>query len=356
MMKILVVFTGGTIGSRVKNGIADVDTSLGYELINLYRAGSEDCDKTEFVCVNPLNILSENLTCDTLSQLCNYMLSIDYTCFDGVIVTHGSDTLAYTSAMLGLLLSWVSVPIVLTAADYVISLPYSNGLVNFWAAVDFIRGFSEGCHSNCGVFTVWKNSSDAEPCVYISTRLNEADGYADSFSSWGGVPFGVINGHTFVRNDNAVNPVFTESNSMFSFLQNQRITLSNKVFMLQSYPGLAFSSVSIDGMRAILLRLYHSATACTEGENTDFSRFAEKCAKNKVQIFVSSAKMTQYSYESYRKMLDKNQIPLYNIGMCAAYAKVMLMMSLDEAVIGEISESNIFYEILPNKEMERNKF
>lgn len=338
-MKVLVVFTGGTIGSSVCGKTADVDRKMQNRLLDMY-GNREGID---FVCESPLNILSENLTPQTLSYIANYMLSVDYGKYDGVIVTHGSDTLAYTSALLGTILSWVKKPVVITAADYVLDCPQSNGIDNFRASVDFING----SHGNCGVFTVWKNLGE-DVSVYISTRLNDADGYNDSFSSWGGVPFGKIEKSDFIRIDNAVNPVKTRPNNMLYFLRNREIFLNNDVLLLQSYPGLDFNSVVLDGKKAVLVVMYHSATVCVNGENTSFISFAEKCKRNNVTVYVCSAKVTEYTYVSANKMLAKNVIPLYNINVYTAYIKIMLnnvLIKNGTDIIGE----NLFYESLPDK-------
>lgn len=338
-MKILVVFTGGTIGSSVCGKTANVDESMQNRLLEMY--GNKD--GIDFVCDSPLNILSENLTAQTLSRIANYMLSVDYDIYDGVIVTHGSDTLAYTSALLGTILSWVKKPVVITAADYVLDCPQSNGIANFRASVDFING----SYGNCGVFTVWKNSCE-DVSVYISTRLNDADGYNDSFSSWGGVPFGKIRHGVFSRIDNTVNPIKTKPNNTLYFLRNRKIFLNNDVLLLQSHPGLDFNAVILDGKKSVLVAMYHSATVCVNGENTSFLSFAEKCERKNIAVYVCSAKVTEYTYISANKMLAKNVIPLYNINVYTAYIKIMLnnvLIKHGTDIIGE----NLFYESLPDK-------
>lgn len=347
-MKILTVFTGGTIGSSIFNGVADVAPDASEGLIRMYQnTGSEDIT---FDCAYPINILSENSTPDTLTVLCRYMLSIDYSRYDGVIVTHGSDTLSYTSALLGLLLSWVTIPVTVTAADFVLSLPYSNGRDNFKGCVDFIKGFYNGEHKNSGVFTVWKNSGENVK-VYISTRINEADGYLDSFASWGGGEFGIIKDGKFVRTQSEINPDYTEPCQLLGFTKSKDITLTDSVLLLRSYPGLDYGSVSLDGKKAAVVILYHSATACTDGGKYSLLRFAERCDAENVGIYTACAKIPEYFYMTSNKMLAKNINSLYNINVCTAYAKVMLAYSLGT----EVWKNNLFYESLPNRDSNKDK-
>ena len=50
--------------------------------------------------------------------------------YDGIIITHGTDTLQYTSAMLGYMFDDVSIPIVLVSSNYVLEDKRANGLIN----------------------------------------------------------------------------------------------------------------------------------------------------------------------------------------------------------------------------------
>ena len=74
--------------------------------------------------------------------------------YDGLIITHGSDTLSYSSAFLGLCLCGLDIPVALTAADLVPDDPRSNAVENLRACVEVIEKFRRG------VFTVYKNPRD----------------------------------------------------------------------------------------------------------------------------------------------------------------------------------------------------
>ena len=57
-MKILTVFTGGTIACSSKNGVLFPDKENGYMLLDMY---CETDRETEFETAQPYIILSENL-------------------------------------------------------------------------------------------------------------------------------------------------------------------------------------------------------------------------------------------------------------------------------------------------------
>ena len=93
-MKILVLFTGGTIGSTVDGATVHTDPAAASRLLSLYRARfGED---VLFEVRRPCNLLSENATPGLWSLLERSVREEELAVYDGVIITHGSDTLPYT--------------------------------------------------------------------------------------------------------------------------------------------------------------------------------------------------------------------------------------------------------------------
>ena len=93
-MKILVVFTGGTIGSCYNDGVISPDSSTRYKLIEMYK---QNGGYAEFDAISPYTVLSENLNGEYFNLLYNSVKE-NINNYDGIIVTHGTDTcLLYTS-------------------------------------------------------------------------------------------------------------------------------------------------------------------------------------------------------------------------------------------------------------------
>ncbi len=61
MCKILVVFTGGTIGSTTINGTIDTEKKQGYKLLELFEKSSANSQELELKIIQPAQLLSENL-------------------------------------------------------------------------------------------------------------------------------------------------------------------------------------------------------------------------------------------------------------------------------------------------------
>ncbi len=358
MKKILVVLTGGTIGSKVTQDCMDVTDSSPYLLLKLYRqrygspGGADDGNRypnqtgeteNEFEVINPLLVLSENMTLDTWTRLCRTMWEIPYETYEGVIVTHGSDTLSFTSALLGMLLRHVPVPVVLTASNYPLGEEKSNGLVNFRSAVELIRNSSLK-----GVFTVYQ-SPEGENNVYLASRLMEADPYRDRFAGFDGVPLGKMENGVFRYEPCEINPSLEEICGERQPIAGQSPVFRKPVLLLRPYPGLDYEMIRLDKKPAAVLHyLYHSSTACIAGEESSLLRFMERCGEENVPVYIASCKdPAGRNYATAKAILEKGAIPMENISLEASYAKLLLLYNLDEKTAAERVGSTFYFEQLP---------
>lgn len=307
-MKILFVFTGGTIGCTERGGVADVDSATAEKIASLC---GFDASETEFAF--PFNMLSENAGLDSLSKLLTFMLSIDYSKYTGVIVTHGSDTLAYSSSLLGTSLSWTEIPIVITAADLVMSDPRSNAKDNLRAAAAVIESQSDG------VFVTWKNRG--EDCLICrADTLLEADAN-DRFSCIG-KPAGYFKDGRFSAN------YLYRKNSDLAFLKNRVVTLKSNVLLLHSFPGLDYGDTNIKGKEAVILKTYHSGTFCAEGSKTSLEYLARKCGEEGASLYLAPVKKGDYIYASSLNLGKSRAIPLCGASEIKAYTALLLAYSL----------------------------
>ena len=112
--KILVIFTGGTIGSAINGETIDVDSNCKFRLVADYKLFYGEKD---FECVQLYNILSENTGFLHWETLIDYLLKVDTENYSGIIITHGSDTLSYTSALLGMYFRHIEIPVFVIASN-----------------------------------------------------------------------------------------------------------------------------------------------------------------------------------------------------------------------------------------------
>ena len=346
MKKILVLLTGGTIGSTVQGKSMNVTEKSAGQLLSLYQKkyGREE----EFEVKQPVSVLSENMTPGILGRLCSCMKEIPYENYQGVIIAHGSDTLSYTAALLGMYLGHVPVPVVLTAANYPLEDARSNGLVNFRSAVELIR-----CGMVEGVFAVYQSNTGEIP-VYVATRLTEADAYEDQFRGFGGIPFGKMEKGQLILYRDKRNPTIAKLHQAGSLLPWESPSFSNKIMLIRPYPGLDYRFISLQEKPAAILHyLYHSATACTVEENYSFLKFLDFCTEQGIPVYTASYKCTEGRfYATTEKMMERGIIPMKNISLEAAYTKLLLLYNLGQGTLRDRMDENFYFESLPSAETE----
>lgn len=342
MDRILVVFTGGTIGSRVSNSIIDVDESTGYYLLNLFDK-NVDMD-VNFDVIQPINILSENYTPEHWQLLYQSLRKVDMVDYKGIIITHGTDTLPYTSAIISFLFNYTSIPIVITGSNFALDDEKSNGLDNFTNSVYFI--INNGLP---GIYTIYQNSS-GENIVYLGTRLREADSYHDQFHSYGNVNLGQIKDGVFLMHANKINPTKDIILNAREKLLDEEVRFTNTILAIKPYPGLDYNFFDLDNYRpkAILHSLYHSGTGCIKEGVYSLPGFISKCKDKQIPIYLMSFKnINKELYITSCELLQKGVIPLQNITFEAACAKLNIAYNQSEYDPVEYMKKELFFEYLP---------
>ena len=128
--KVLIINTGGTLSSVAKeHGLTPGLTteSMLQELHIL--AGEAQLTTQEFSSLDSANIFPEDWA--RLAQ----EISGQRSSFDGIVVIHGTDTLAYTSSMLAFMLQNIDIPVVITGSQLSISNPVADAMENLRCAI-----------------------------------------------------------------------------------------------------------------------------------------------------------------------------------------------------------------------------
>lgn len=334
MTKILIILTGGTIGSSEENGIISTEKSERCHFVELYNLKyNDDCI---FEIKQPLNILSENLDKSHWEIIVNTVLDTDISDYDGIIITHGSDTLSYSSSMLAMCLRHIDIPIIITAGNYVPDDSRSNALINLHSAVILIKTLERG------IFTVFANEGDDYCSVYIPTRIREADRFSDRFSSFDGVCYGRILNDKFIQNISlpSLKEIYEEKQPII-----KRLSLKTDIIMIRPYPSINYSVINIeDNIGAVLHITYHSATAKTDGENSALA-LLKKCRQKNIDFYCASFKSRNSSmYETSSILIKNGALPLYNISDEAAYTKLLLCYNSDVKDKQYFMQNNIYFE------------
>lgn len=144
MKKILLIATGGTIASlKTEGGLIPGLTPA--ELLSYVPDAASFCQTDT---VQPMNLDSTNITPENWLLLAD-VIEENYDRYDGFVICHGTDTLAYTAAALSYLIQHTRKPIVLTGAQKPIDREDTDARVNL---LDSLRYACAGDSGVCIVF------------------------------------------------------------------------------------------------------------------------------------------------------------------------------------------------------------
>lgn len=164
MKKILIVATGGTIAS-LKH---DVGLKPELDVADLIRFSGIKSDECILDGIMVMNIDSTNMTPCRWFEIARAIYE-KYDEYDGFVVTHGTDTMAYTSAALRYILKNLNKPIIVTGSQYPITEEYTDAIQNFSDAIKFAM------EDIAGVFIVFDGNLIAGTrAVKVKTRSYDA--------------------------------------------------------------------------------------------------------------------------------------------------------------------------------------
>ncbi|MDR1801383.1 MAG: asparaginase [Lachnospiraceae bacterium] len=128
--RILVLTTGGTIASM--DGENGLSPERGIDIIGLANVGAGfSVDVHEMFRLDSSNIQPEewqSLAIEIDSRKNEY---------DGIVITHGTDTMAYTSSILAYMLRGIEIPVVLTGSQLPADHPLTDAIANLHIAFTF---------------------------------------------------------------------------------------------------------------------------------------------------------------------------------------------------------------------------
>ena len=134
MKKILIIYTGGTIGmTRTENGYAPQSGRFRAALDAISDLRADVMPAWELVETSPL-LDSSNMTVREWNKIAR-LIAEGYGEYDGFIVLHGTDTMAYTASALSFMLGGLDKPVVLTGSQIPLCEVRSDGRDNLIAAL-----------------------------------------------------------------------------------------------------------------------------------------------------------------------------------------------------------------------------
>ena len=352
--KHLLVFTGGTISASQKDSEI-IRGQKTFELLKNY-------DAQDFDIIEPVDILSENMTPEIIFRIFKHIADkIKGQNYKSIIVTHGTDTLAYTAQCGALLLSQLPFPVIFLGSKLPAGHPEMDGKINFHHAYQLAE------QVNSGVFVVSRHQNGSD-IVFAAENVQQADFTSDDFSAFQNHIFGWFKDGKLVKNtsfhpclqvsyqnsrlpDAAVfirlfeNPETDTQSSQINFesystpfqylpepfqhlLENEKITNIREVLMIPAYVGQDYSIYDLENFKGkyILHQMYHSGTACIQGvvPNHRLTDFARRCKQAGKRLFIAPLYSDRALYETTAALLKEDVTPLYDMPVERAWAVLTL--------------------------------
>ena len=323
--KILTVYTGGTICTAPTNQGRELSPTVAKRAL-LLKFGESDSQYREYCeelfedsCINGgAQTLSENMTLSKLENIISHIKGFDLQSYRGVIILHGTDTLAFSASVMAFAFSDTPVPIMLVSGNRPPMDEDSNATDNFKAATELIMS---GIAPN--VYVPYKNS-DGTCYLHLGSRIMQCRNYSEDFYSVGGESISNVG-------------IFDKCRQLSISRTPIKCpeSLANGAMIVMPYTGLDYSRISLDRVLGIVHGSYHSGTVCVErnSEGEAYSAFsvlylANACKSAGIPLFIAPSRLDSEQYSSVYDVCKSSDTVLLDMTLEAAYAKLVLGISL----------------------------
>jgi len=337
---ILIIYTGGTIG-MVQKSTNGALVPMKFDEIQEEVPELERLDINLQVVTFSPPIDSSNMTPAIWVKIAN-TIERNYSKFDGFVILHGTDTMAYTASALSYMFENLDKPIVLTGSQLPIGILRTDGKENLITSIQ--------------IASARRNDQPIVPevCVYFNSRLFRGNRiskrHADDFSAFSSVnypPLAIAGVEIKYFHENIHRYVNKG-------ILKVRTHFDEHVVVLKIFPGIGkmvFENIlNIPGLKGVVLESFGSG-------NIPMARWMISQIKNAIKRKIIILNVTQCQGGAVNMSRYETGIELENAGVVsgkdmtteAAVTKLMFLLGqgldneeielhLNKSLIGEISE------------------
>jgi glutamyl-tRNA(Gln) amidotransferase subunit D len=340
--KIALISTGGTIASKIDYRTGGVHAALSAD--ELYESVPE---LASYASVDPevlMSEYSENLRPEHWTLIAEKVVEkIKTGKYDGIVISHGTDTMHYTAAALSFALQNLPVPVVLVGAQRSSDRPSSDAALNLLGATIFAAD-----SRYTGVFVAMHaGTSDDTIACHVGTKVRKNHtSRRDAFESIDMTPVAFLRNNKIEIQQKYGYRLVERSNQNSIEIKTE---FDDRVILLKYYPG--FDPTLIEhainaGYRAIILEgtgLGHVGKECFPALKKVVAAGLMVCMTS--QCIWGRVRMTVY--DTGRDLLDIGVVPLSDMISETAIVKAMwaLKETQDIEAVKKIMQQNLANEI-----------
>ncbi len=313
---LLIIYTGGTIG-MVKD--RETGALLPFRFENIYKMMPvlENFDyRIEGMAFTPL-IDSSNVSPSFWIKLAE-VIGSNYEKYDGFVVLHGTDTMAYSASMLSFMLENLNKPVIFTGSQLPMGVVRTDGRDNFINAVEIAAARVDNTPLVPEVAIYFENK------LMRGNRTNKinAENF-NAFLSGNFPPLAEVGVYIRYNREAILKPDF----------RNLKVhtKLDTNIAILKLFPGITEvvvkSILGIPGLRGVILETYGAGNAPTDEW---FIRALTEAIRKEIVIYnVTQCKGGSVEMGKYETSLMLGQIGVvggYDITTESATAKMMFLL------------------------------
>lgn len=303
--KILMLTTGGTIASApTEGGLAPQGS---HEILSNLGVNPDAMD-FDLEVREILTLDSSNIQPEEWKIIANAIFA-GFEGFDGIVVTHGTDTMAYTASMMTFMVQNPPIPVVFTGSQVPIAVPLTDGVFNLLSA------FTMAMSGKPGIFVAFDRKIMLG-CRAVKVRTT---GF-NAFESVNYPPVGTINSSGLHIHEDLL-PRFEGEPTL-------NTNIDTEVFLLKLTPGtnpMIIDMLIQSGAKGIIIEAFGAGGL--QFIRRDFTAKLQHAADAGVPVVVCSQCLYERSdfsvYEVGQKALGSGVIQGFDMTSEAAVTKLM---------------------------------